>query len=77
VSRTVAPSASCSPGPPSFGQILRYNRSKLMPIWPFRQTVKSFSYLELKGRVDLASPEVEFVIFEDCKWNQEGEGGAI
>ena len=32
-----------------------------------RQTIASFSYIALKGRTDLSHPEVEFLIFEDCK----------
>ena len=31
-----------------------------------RKTLETFDYLPLEGRVDLADPEVEFLLFEDC-----------
>ena len=32
----------------------------------------SFGYLGLEGPVDLKNPQVEFVVFEDCKLSMKG-----
>ncbi len=32
-----------------------------------RDIVESFRYIDLKGRIDLKDPDLELVVFEDCK----------
>ena len=32
-----------------------------------RKVINEFAYTGLRGKIDLKSPDVEFVVLEDCK----------
>lgn len=33
-----------------------------------REIINAFAWTELRGKIDLENPEVEFVVLEDCEW---------
>lgn len=47
--------------------IQEMNYELLLLIRLHRETINSFKYTGLEGKIRLKNPEVEFIVYEDCK----------